>query len=132
MHRKLIALCIKIAYDEFLMQYRRTTLNKGFSASQLLNGRQIRTQIDSLLLSVAHIAQERQATDATKSQQKEPSTVQHVRTRYSVGSPCYALYCGPRHNNSPRWVQATVYSDLLHLFIFKNFVKHFNTFYTNN
>ena len=65
-------------------------------------------KIDSLLPSTAHIAQERQATDATKSQQKEQSTVQHVRTRYSVGTPCYALYCGPRHTNSPRWVPATV------------------------
>ena len=78
---------------EFLMKYRHTPLNTGFSPSQLLNGRQIRlngrqirTKIDSLLPSPAHIAQERQATDATKSQQKEQSTVQHVRTRYSVGS----------------------------------------------
>ena len=96
------------ALQEFLMQYRRTPLNTGFSPSQLLNGRQIRTKIDSLLPSPAHIAQERQSTDATKSQQKEQSTVQHVRTRYSVGTPCYALYCGPRHTNSPRWVPATV------------------------
>ena len=96
------------ALQEFLMQYRRTPLNTGFSPSQLLNGRQIRTKIDALLPSPAHIAQERQATDATKSQQKEQSTVQHVRTRYSVGTPCYALYCGPRHTNSPRWVPATV------------------------
>ena len=96
------------ALQEFLMQYRRTPLNTGISPSQLLNGRQIRTKIDSLLPSPAHIAQERQSTDATKSQQKEQSTVQHVRTRYSVGTPCYALYCGPRHTNSPRWVPATV------------------------
>ena len=96
------------ALQEFLMQYRRTPLNTGFSPSQLLNGRQIRTKIDSLLPSPAHIAQERQSTDATKSQQKEQFTVQHVRTRYSVGTPCYALYCGPRHTNSPRWVPATV------------------------
>ena len=96
------------ALQEFLMQYRRTPLNTGCSPSQLLNGRQIRTKIDALLPSPAHIAQERQATDATKSQQKEQSTVQHVRTRYSVGTPCYALYCGPRHTNSPRWVPATV------------------------
>ena len=96
------------ALQEFLMQYRRTPLNTGFSPSQLLNGRQIRTKIDSLLPSPTHIAHERQATDATKSQQKEHSTVQHVRTRYSVGTPCYALYCGPRHTNSPRWVPATV------------------------
>ena len=69
--------------QEFLMQYRRMPLNTGFSPSQLLNGHQIRTKIDSLLLSPAHIAQERQATDATKNQQKEQSTVQHVCTRYT-------------------------------------------------
>ena len=90
------------------MQYRRKPLSTGFSPNQLLNGRQIRTKIDSLLPSPAHIAQERQATDATKRQQKEQSTVHHIRTRYSVGTPCYALYCGPRHTNSPRWVPATV------------------------
>ena len=27
---------------------------------------------------------------------------------YSVGSPCYALYCGPRHEKDPRWVPAVV------------------------
>ena len=90
------------ALQEFLMQYRRTPLNTGFSPSQLLNSRQIRTKIDSLLPSPAHIAQERQATDATKSKQKEQSTVQHVCTRYSVGTPCHAVYWGPRHTNSPR------------------------------
>ena len=43
--------------QEFLMQYRHTPLNTGFSPSQLLNGRQISTKIDSLLPSPAHIAQ---------------------------------------------------------------------------
>ena len=62
-----------LALQEFLMQYRRTPLNTGFSPSQLLNGRQLRTKIDSLLPSLAHISQERQATDATKSQPKEQS-----------------------------------------------------------
>ena len=27
---------------------------------------------------------------------------------YSVGSPCYALYCGPRREKDPRWVPAVV------------------------
>ena len=70
----------------------RTPLNIGFSPSQLLNGRQVRTKIASLLPSPAHITQERQATYATKSQQKEQSTVQHVCTRYSSGTP-YATLC---------------------------------------
>ena len=78
--------------QEFLMQYRRTPLNTGFSPSQLLNGRQLHTKIDALLPSSGHIAQEHQACEATKSQQKEQTAVQHVRTAYDVGTPCYALY----------------------------------------
>ena len=93
------------ALQEFLMQYRRTPLNTGFSPSQLLNGRQLRTKIDALLSSPAHIAQEHQAREATKSQQKEQTAVQHVRTAYDVGTPCYTLYCGPRQTSTPRWVQ---------------------------
>ena len=90
------------------MQYRRTPLNTSFSPSQLLNGRQPRTKIDALLPSPAHIAQEHQARGATKSQQKEQTLVQHVRTAYDVGTPCYALYCGPRQTSTPRWVPATI------------------------
>ena len=90
------------------MQYRRTPLNTGFSPSQLLNGRQLRSKIDALLPSLAHIAQEHQAREATKSQQKEQTAVQHVRTAYDVGTPCYALYCGPRPTSTPRWVPATI------------------------
>ena len=90
------------------VQYRRTPLNTGFSPSQLLNGRQLRTKIDALLPSPAHIAQEHQAREATKSQQKEQTAVQHVRTAYDVGTPCYALYCGPRQTSTPRWVPATI------------------------
>ena len=96
------------ALQEFLMQYRRTPLNTVFSTSQLLNGRQLRTKIDALLPSPAHIAQEHQAREATKSQQKEQTAVQHVRTAYDVGTPCYALYCGPRQKCTPRWVPATI------------------------
>ena len=96
------------ALQEFLMQYRRTPLNTGFSHSQLLNGRQLRTKIDALLPSPAHIAQEHQAREASKSQQKEQTAVQHVRTAYDVGTPCYALYCGPRQTSTPRWVPATI------------------------
>ena len=90
------------------MQYRCTPLNTGFSPSQLLNGRQLRTKIDALLPSPAHIAQEHQARKATKSQQKEQTAVQHVRTAYDVGTPCYALYCGPRQTSTTRWVPATI------------------------
>ena len=89
--------------QEFLMQYRRTPLASGYSPSELLNGRQIRTKIDILLPSPAHTAQGKQAREATKSQ-----TVAKLKYTYSVGTPCYALYCGPRQGKDPRWVPATV------------------------
>ena len=44
----------KRALQEFLMQYRRTPTSCGFSPSELLNSRQLRTRIDSLLPSPAH------------------------------------------------------------------------------
>lgn len=93
----------RAALQEFLIQYRRTPLESGYSPSELLNGRQIRTKIDTLLPSPAHKAQGQQAREATKSQ-----TVDKVETTYTVGSPCYALYCGPHRDKEPRWVMATV------------------------
>ena len=51
----------KKALLQFLMQYRRTPLSFGYSPSELLNGRQIRTQLDVLLPSPAHAAQAIQA-----------------------------------------------------------------------
>eukprot|EP00731_Ephydatia_muelleri_P002611 Em0001g2611a len=46
------------------------------------------------------------ARAATKSQEQElPDTVTPI---YSVGSPCYALYCGPRRDKDPRWGPAVV------------------------
>jgi len=99
----------KEALQEFLMQYRRTPLASGYSPSELLNNRQIRTRIDTLLPSPAHVAQGQQAREATKSQTKElQSTVNSVSQLYKVGTPCYALYCGPRRTNDPRWVPATI------------------------
>ena len=91
-----------------MMQYRRTPLNTGFSTSQLLNGRQLGSKIDALLPSPAHIAQEHQAREATKSHQKGQTAVQHVRAAYDVGTPCYVLYCGPRQTRTPRWVPAPI------------------------
>ena len=61
----------KKALQEFLMQYRRTPTSSGFSPSELLNGRQIRTKIDTLLPSPTHIAQEKQCKEATKSSAKK-------------------------------------------------------------
>ena len=56
----------KAALQQFLIQYRRTPLACGYSPSELLNGRQIRTAIDILIPSLAHQAQGRQYKQATK------------------------------------------------------------------
>ena len=99
----------KEALQEFLIQYRRTPLSSGYSPSELLNGRQIRTKLDSLIPSPAHIFQGQQSKEATKSQLKERNhTVSNIAYQYTVGSPCYALYCGPRRDKDPRWVPAIV------------------------
>ena len=45
------------ALNEFLMQYRPTSLDNSYLPSKILNGRQIRTLIDVLVLSVRHIIQ---------------------------------------------------------------------------
>jgi len=87
----------KVALQEFLMMYRRTPLAMGQSPSELLNGRQIRTKIDTLLPSPAHVTQGRQVQPISK-----------VGPVYKVGQPVYALYYGPRQDKDPRWVPAIV------------------------
>ena len=99
----------KAALQEFLLQYRRTPLDSDYSPSELLNGRQIRCKLDTLLPSPAHVAQGKQARRAAKEQQMDHnqlvSKLVHV---YTVGAPCYALYFGPKRNKQPRWVPAVV------------------------
>ena len=58
----------KDALQDFLRNYRRTPLSTGYSPSECLNGRQIRTKIVTPLPSPAHSAQDK---EATKSQQSE-------------------------------------------------------------
>ena len=58
----------KKALQDFLMMYRRTLLDSGLSPSELLNGRQIRSRLDALIPSPAHIAQKKQMKGALKSQ----------------------------------------------------------------
>ena len=96
----------RAALQEFLMQYRRTPLADGYSPNELLNGRQIRAKIDTLLPSPAHMAQARQAREATKAQAQE--NPERVTPIYNIGTPCYALYCGPRQEKDPKWVPAVV------------------------
>ena len=64
----------------------------------------MRTRIDIILPSPAHTAKGKQAREATKSQAQE--VTDRVAPIYSVGTPCYALYCGPRHEKDARWVPA--------------------------
>ena len=92
------------------MQYRRTPLSSGYSPSELLNGQQIRSKIDTLLPSPAHTAQGKQVTEATKSQLQENSGLSVNKLTYSfhVGAPCYALYYGHRRYKDLRWVPAIV------------------------
>ena len=88
------------------MQYRRTPTSSGFSPNEMLNGRQMRTKIDTLLPSPAHITQEKQVKEAARSIRNE--TVARVTRSFKVGDACYALYCGPRRNKDPRWVPAVI------------------------
>nr|KAG5697301.1 hypothetical protein BaRGS_004967 [Batillaria attramentaria] len=99
----------KRAVQEFLMQYRRMPTSCGFSPSELLMSRQIRTRIDTLLPSPAHIAQGKQSKEASKTQVTPDSGgVAKVTRQYKAGDPVYALYYGPHHAKQPRWVPAVV------------------------
>ena len=99
----------KEALQEFLMQYRRIPFASGLSPSELLNGRRIRTKIDTLVPSIPHLLQGRQSKQASKRSNAEDSeVVSKVEHHYSLGDPCYALYFGPRRDRDPRWVPAIV------------------------
>ena len=99
----------KEALQEFLMQYRRIPFASGLSPSELLNGRRIRTKIDTLVPSIPHLLQGRQSRQASKHSNAEDSeVVSKVEHHYSLGDPCYALYFGSRRDRDPRWVPAIV------------------------
>ena len=95
----------KEALQEFLMQYRRIPFASGLSPSELLNGRRIRTKIDTLVPSIPHLLQGRQSKHSNAEDSEVVSKVEH---HYSLGDPCYALYFGPRRDRDPRWVPAIV------------------------
>ncbi|KAL5510077.1 hypothetical protein EMCRGX_G005553 [Ephydatia muelleri] len=48
----------------------------------------------------------RQAREATKAQAQE--NPERVTPIYNIGTPCCALYCGPRQEKDPKWVPAVV------------------------
>ena len=99
----------KRALQEFLMQYRRMPTSCGFSPSELLMSRQIRTRIDTLLPSPAHIAQGKQSKEQSKSEMPpDAEGVARVTWQYKPGDPVYALYFGPHRDKHPRWVPAVV------------------------
>ena len=99
----------KEALQEFLMQYRRIPFASGLSPSELLNGRRIRTKIDTSVPSIPHLLQGRQSRQASKHSNAEDSeVVSKVEHYYTLGDPCYALYFGPRRDRDPRWVPAIV------------------------
>ena len=80
-----------------------------YSSCELLHGRQIRSKLDALFPSPPHVAQGKQARDATKDQVQEKShLISKVTYLYSIGAPCYTLYYGPKRNKKPRWVPAVV------------------------
>ena len=84
----------KRALQEFLMQYRRTPTSCGFSPSELLNSRQLRTRIDSLLPSPAHIAQGRQSKETSKSQMTPDSEgVAKVTRQYCTRPEILCMRC---------------------------------------
>ena len=98
----------KEALKDFLMQYRRTPQDTGFSPAQLNIGRQIRTQLDTLLPSPPHIAQHKQQQQQKQRAIQNDLKVTTVNTRFKVGDAVYALYAGPRTSSKPKWVPAVV------------------------
>ena len=94
----------KRALQEFLMQYRRMPTSCGYSPGELLMSRQMRTRIDTLLPSPAHIAQGKQTRETTSSAEAVSKTTR----QYKAGDPVYALYYGQRRDKQPRWVPAVI------------------------
>ena len=82
------------------VRIRRTSTASGYSPSELLNNRQLRVVIDTLLPSPPHIAQSK----LNSSNDKVNKTCHH----FKIGDPCYALYFGPRRNQDPLWVPAVI------------------------
>ena len=73
----------------------------GFSPSQPLNGRQIRTKLYTILPSPARNMQGKQ-TRTTSSNDDSRQSIHN----FKVGDPCYALYFGPKQTKE--WVLAMV------------------------
>ncbi|XP_078492137.1 uncharacterized protein LOC144747746 [Ciona intestinalis] len=88
-------------YQEFLLQYRRIPNASGFSPSELLNGRQLRTKIDTLLPSPAHVMQGSQTKPIQKSQGY------HLNLKLAIQ---VMRYTWSRAKTEGRWVPETSFS----------------------
>ena len=95
--RKSVQLPKKKPFLDFLRQYRLTPTDSGFSPSQLLNGRQIRTKLNAVLPSPAHIMQGKQTRAISSTDDSR-----HPIHDFKAGDPCYALYSGPKQTKDPR------------------------------
>ena len=86
-----------------MLQYRRTPTDSGFSPSQLLNNRQIRTKLDALLTSPAQIMQSKQTRVISLNEDSR-----HPIQNFKEGDLCYTLYFGPKQTKNSRWAQAVI------------------------
>ena len=91
----------KEALQEFLMMYRRTPTACGFSPSELLNSRQIRTKIDTLVVSPLQIP-------SNPCKVKPEKKVVNVINDLNVGDPVYTLCFRPHRSHDPRWVPGII------------------------
>ena len=97
------------ALQEFLMMYRRTPNASGFSPSELLNGRKIRTAIDILCPDPAVVMQRQQSERLQQEIQRHRKIQVHqVHYPYTVGTPCFVLTYGHKKDREPRWVLAVI------------------------
>uniref|UniRef100_A0A5S6QNE6 Uncharacterized protein n=1 Tax=Trichuris muris TaxID=70415 RepID=A0A5S6QNE6_TRIMR len=91
------------------MQYRCTPLECGYSPAELLNGRQIRCKLDALLHSPDHVAQGRLSKETAKTHRRaHRRVIADCVHAHMVETPCYARYCGYKHDKEPRWIPAAV------------------------
>ena len=92
----------KCSFAQSSIEYLGYTLSRqGVSKGKKVDAVKL---IPPLLPSPAHMAQARQAREATIAQaQGNPERVTPI---YNIGTPCYALYCGPRQEKDSKWVPA--------------------------
>lgn len=91
------SLPLRQALQEFMMQARRTPLNTGFSPSEVLNGRQIRSRLDAILPTSVNMTPRPKTREAYSSSHE-----------FTTGMPRYTKRFGHRNDREPKWIPATV------------------------